>query len=89
MLETFGRPPGSLEAGYLEMLSRQMTQDSWQAIRDTFETGRIQTLISKGVLVREDRPQCPGGLWDTSGSGGSDSREVTNLKRRTHEPAQP
>jgi hypothetical protein len=55
---------GMFGAGYLEMLSRQITADL-QAIRDSLKLGQTKVLTSKGIdfgkLTRRTD-----GLWDTS-----------------------
>lgn len=70
-LRTVGNPrlpPDLLGAGYIEMLTRQMTADL-RAVRDSIAPGRSAGLITKGIsfgtLARRRN-----GAWDTSGVAG-------------------
>jgi len=55
---------GLFGAGYLEMLSRQMTAEL-QAIRDSLELGETKPLVAKGVSFGQ-LTRAKDGMWDTS-----------------------
>ncbi|HEU4389959.1 MAG TPA: di-heme oxidoredictase family protein, partial [Blastocatellia bacterium] len=56
--------PGLFGAGYLEMLSRQITEEL-QRIRDSIKLGETRDLVAKGIAFGQ-LTLTKTGLWDTS-----------------------